>query len=237
MPSMLLGASTQETPIPVAAMKTFPTSTLIVASVLIAGTKMSGAITLFANITHDQETVQGPLLTTTGAPRPLSFGSAEFVLNDAMTALTFTATIFNIDVTGTQTPDINDNLVAAHVHAAANAAVGINSPVVWGFFGTPDNDNNPDDLLVTPFGTGVGGTFSSKWDLIEGNGANNLLNQLPNIFSSHSYINFHTVQFGGGEIRGTITPVPEGGVTAVMLGFSLLGIHGLRRKWIIHPAT
>ena len=31
--------------------------------------------------------------------------------------MTFTATIFNIDVTGTQTADVNDNLAASHIHA------------------------------------------------------------------------------------------------------------------------
>jgi hypothetical protein len=38
-----------------------------------------------------------------------------------------------------------------------------------GFFGAPDNDNNPDDLLVTPFATDVGGKFTSVWNLNEGN--------------------------------------------------------------------
>src|SRR5205807_1279090 len=57
-----------------------------------------------------------PTLSTGGA-RPASFGTATFDLNNAMTAMTFTATIFNIDITGSQTADVNDNLVAAHIHA------------------------------------------------------------------------------------------------------------------------
>ena len=36
--------------------------------------------------------------------------------------LAFTATIFNIDVTGTQTPDPFDNLLAAHIHVGAPPA-------------------------------------------------------------------------------------------------------------------
>src|SRR5690349_13051546 len=78
-----------------------------------------GAITLFANLTHDQEPGVGPVTTSTGDPRPLSFGTATFVLNDAQTAMTMTATIFNIDVTGQQTPDVNDNLLNAHIHVGA----------------------------------------------------------------------------------------------------------------------
>jgi len=64
----------------------------------------SNAATFFtANITHDQEPPPAgtaPLLTSTGDPRPLSFGTGTFVLKDAQTELSFTATVSNIDVTG-----------------------------------------------------------------------------------------------------------------------------------------
>src|SRR5687768_610819 len=112
----------------------------------------------FANMTHDQEPPPGgttPPTTSGGAARPLSFGTATFVLNDAQTALSMTATIFNIDVTGTQTSDTFDNLTAAHIHAPLIPPAQT-AGVKWGFFGTPDNDNNPDNLVVTPFASGVG---------------------------------------------------------------------------------
>jgi hypothetical protein len=149
------------------------------------------------------------------------------MLNDAQTALTFNATIFNIDVTGTQTPDVNDNLVAAHIHASATAGTAT-FPVVWGFFGSPDNDIAPDNLVVTPFASGVGGTFSSTWDLNEGNNTT-LTAQLPNILAGRSYINFHTVQNAGGEIRGQILPVPEPSTYALM-GVGLVVLAGLARR-------
>jgi hypothetical protein len=44
--------------------------------------------------------------------------------------------------------------------------------------------------------------------LSEGNNTT-LTAQLPNILSGHAYINFHTVQFGGGEIRGNIVPATK----------------------------
>ena len=158
-----------------------------------------------ANLTHDQEpepTRSTPTLTSGGDPRPLSFGTASFTLNNTETALTMTITVYNIDITGAQTPDTNDNLVAAHIHAPAPP--GMNGSVVWGFFGTPDNDNNPDNLVVTPFASGVGGIFSTTWDQPEGNAGATLTAQLANIKAGLAYINFHTVQFGGGEIRGQI---------------------------------
>ena len=67
-----------------------------------------------ASLTNSQEVP--PVIPTTmgGMPRPASFGTATFTLNAAMTALTFTATISNIEFTGSQTADANDNLIAAH---------------------------------------------------------------------------------------------------------------------------
>jgi hypothetical protein len=187
---------------------------------LLASTSGHAGTIFWATLTHDQETTKGALTTSTGDPRPLSFGSATFTLNDAETELAFTATIFYIDVTGSQTPDTFDNLVAAHIHVGA--LPGANAPVRWGFFGAPDNDSNPDNLVITPFATGVGGTFSSIWNQPEGNGGTTLTAQLPAIRAGLAYINFHTVQFGGGEIRGQIVPEPSAIVLAGMSALILL---------------
>jgi hypothetical protein len=172
-------------------------------------TGTGGTITGQASLTHSQETTQGTLTTSTGNPRPESKGTATFSLNAARTALMFTATIYNIDVTGTQTPgDNNDNLVAAHIHVGA--LPGSNAPVRWGFFGMPDNDISPKNTTLTPFASGVGGTFAGTWDLPEGNAGTTLTDNLPAILNGLAYINLHTVQFGGGEIRGQINMIGEG---------------------------
>lgn len=196
----------------------------MIAAVGLAFAAPVNASTIFtANLTHDQETAPGglmPLTTSTGDPRPLSFGSAVFELNSAKTQMTMTATIFNIDVTGTQTPDTFDDLVAAHIHAPAPP--GANAGVRWGFFGTPDNDNNPDNLVVIPFASGVGGVFMSVWDQPEGNAGTTLTTSLPALFGGLAYLNFHTVQFRGGEIRGQlVAPEP---MTISLLGLGLLGL-------------
>ena len=157
-----------------------------------------------------------PPRSITGLPRPTPFGTATFVLNDAQTALSFFATITNIDVTGTQTADLNDNLLNAHIHAGTGATPTFG--VVWGFFGSPFNNNNPADEVDTPFtGGAVGGTFSGTWNAPEGNGTT-LTAQLANILAGRSYINFHTTQNPGGEIRGP-DPVCAGTASDDVDGF------------------
>jgi hypothetical protein len=201
-------------------------------SLLAASAAAQAQTTLTANLTNAQENPPTTPTTSTGAPRPASFGTATFVINAAMTSMTFSATVNNIDVTGSQTADVNDNLVAAHIHAGPTAVPGQNASVVWGFFGMPFNDNNPNDMTMTPFATGVGGTFSGKWDPSEGNNTT-FAAQVGNILNGLSYINFHTTQFGGGEIRGAIlqvAAVPEPESYALMLaGLGAVGWAARRR--------
>uniref|UniRef100_Q01W73 CHRD domain-containing protein n=1 Tax=Solibacter usitatus (strain Ellin6076) TaxID=234267 RepID=Q01W73_SOLUE len=194
---------------------------------LFCGTAQA-SILLTANLTNAGENPPTHPTLVSGAPRPASFGTATFLINDAMTSMTFTATIFNIDFTGTQSVDTNDNLVAAHIHAAALVTPTTNAPVVWGFFGSPFNDNNPNDVVITPFASGVGGTISGKWDAPEGNGTT-LAAQLPNILSGNSYINFHTNQFGGGEIRGALVVAPEP-ATCWLIGGAAVALMLRRRR-------
>jgi glucose/arabinose dehydrogenase len=150
-------------------------------------------------------------------------GYAVFFLNPEMTALRFIVTVTGLDFTGTQTADPADDLLAAHIHAPAPR--GTNAGVRFGFFGLPFNDTNPNDTVVTPFASGVGGTIFSKWDLAEGNNTT-LAAQLPDILAGRSYINFHTRQLPGGEIRGQIEENPQ--VTA---NIHKLFSYGLRNSF------
>jgi hypothetical protein len=168
----------------------------------------------------------------TGGSRLLSTGFAQFTLDTALPVLTMTVTVSNIDFTGSQTPGINDNLTAAHIHAGVNAIPGVSAaPVVWGFFGLPFNDtiNGPPSAIpgdCVPFSTGVGGTCTGTWDATEGN-MTMLSAQLTNIINGLSYINFHTLQFPAGEIRGQLlAQVPEPS-TLGLFGAALIGFMGL----------
>jgi len=211
-------------------MRTLRVFLILLAMTVVMAGRSEASLIMIANLTNAGETPPTVPTTSGGQPRPASFGTAMFVLNDAMTAMTFTATIFNIDfgpATGTpaQTADVNDNLGNAHIHAGNTFTP--TWPVVWGFIGAPFNDNAPNDVVVTPFATGVGGTVSGKWDLNEGNNTT-LTAQLPNILAGRSYINFHTTQFPGGEIRGQIT-VPEPG-TIALFGLAAAGLVARRRQ-------
>ena len=221
---------------------------LAVAVVMLSFPAAASAVTMFsASLTNSQENPPvTPTLDGSATPRPTSFGTATLTLNDALTELTFSVTVFNIDFgrvpsQGTpvtlppnpnpdpQTPDIlNDDLIVAHFH---RGPVGTNGPVIFGFIGSPFNDNDPNDVVVTPFSSGVGGTVTGRWNLAEGNNTT-LADELANLFGGLTYINFHTAQFGGGEIRGQVNlvstvPGPAG------LGLLLLGgalVAGMRGR-------
>jgi hypothetical protein len=223
------------------------TALVIVLTLLVSGITANASTIFIASLTLDQEVVPPPRIPTlsTGGPRPNSFGFGTFELNDLMTELSMDVTVFNIDVTANtpdppiaptgspQTPDANDNLVAAHIHAGATGGPGSNAGVVWGFFGAPDHNTGPDDLMITAFsaaspgpgGHTVGGRFTAVWNLAEGAGGG-LAVQLPHILAGRSYVNFHTTQFGGGEIRGQLQAVPEPG-TLSLLG---LGAAAMARR-------
>jgi hypothetical protein len=193
-------------------------------SLTIGGSALA-SYTVVVPLTNAQENPPTVPTLTTGLPRPASFGTATLTINDAQTAISWTATINNIDFNGS-TPDINDDALNAHIHAGPTITPTTNGPVVWGFLGSPFNDTSPQDIQIVPFTTGVGATITSKWDAPEGNGTT-LLAQLGNLAAGRAYMNFHTKQFTGGELRGNIA-IPEPASIGILAGTA--GSLALRRR-------
>jgi hypothetical protein len=122
--------------------------------------------------------------------------------------------VLNLSLSGT-TMTVNGsfsglsaNSTLAHIHGPA--AVGVNANPVYNF-GT---------LGLITLG-GMSGTMSGTFSLAPV-GTYTVAQQLSDLNSSLWYFNIHSATFGGGEIRGQITPVPEPST----LGLIGLGVGG-----------
>jgi hypothetical protein len=209
------------------------------------GSSTAQAVILFrAILTQEQETPVTP-----STPQGSS-GIANFSLNDAGTALTY-----HLDTTGLDFGRINpsgisnnpippgtpnDDVTRIHIHRAPFGSAG---GIVFGQVETPanagpcigqcapgatDNLNDEDDLVVNV----ADGIIFGVWDANEGannNPANFLPALLADLLAGNLYINVHTSDFPGGEIRGQILRVPEPqSLPLIMCG--LLAIYLVRRK-------
>jgi hypothetical protein len=225
--------------------KFFPVMLLACAALAQAGTAQ--AVFLFqATLTSDQET---PVNGVKPPPQG-SGGIAKFELNDSKSRLTYDVQLFGLDMRGVnpatavtergdslvppaspppQQPipsdtDNTDNFIRMHIHSQF---FGIAGPIVFGMiessrvpnFSDTINDISPKDLVIDTVNLHITGA----WDSGEGTGGQTLASQLNNLFAGGLYLNVHTSDFRGGEIRGQILAVPEPGSLA-LLGIAALGL-------------
>jgi hypothetical protein len=146
------------------------------------------------------------------------------------TTMIFDATANILTISASFT-GLTGNTTAAHIHApttvafAGTAGVAVHSPSLAGFpLGVTSASYSMNYNLAststysTSFLNNNGGTVTSAEAAL-----------LSYLQSGRAYLNIHTSTFGGGEIRGFLTPVPEPATTAALAG-GALGAFALVRR-------
>ncbi|MER3466138.1 MAG: hypothetical protein C4340_02910 [Armatimonadota bacterium] len=101
------------------------------------------------------------------------------------------------------------DLIASHIH---QGPAGVNGPVIFNIGPGSDYTQTPNGLMR----------------ILQNAGPVPESNEVF-LLSSRNYVNIHTAQFPGGEIRGQLTVVPEPATTVVTMGLGLLAARRRRR--------
>ena len=180
---------------------------LFTASTMLPAASATAAVTIFtADLSGLQE---NPVNASPGS------GTAIVTVDDDLFTMRVEVTF--ADLIGTT--------IASHIHCCetppTNATVATQTPSFVGFpLGVTSGtfDNTFDMTLASSYRAGFitdhGGTVDSAFDAL-----------LAGMLAGESYLNIHTSEFPGGEIRGQLQAVPEPSTWAMMLlGFGAAGL-------------
>jgi CHRD domain/PEP-CTERM motif len=143
-------------------------------------------------------------------------GSAQLTLNGNLLGVT-------VNFQNLSTP-----LADGHIHCCADATT--NAGVAIGFGSLPLGAQS--GTYTSTFDLMDPATYRSAYLNASGGTAALAMQRLVNAFDTRfSYVNIHSTQFPGGEIRGQVAAVPEPGTWIMMIGgFALTGAVLRRRR-------